>query len=408
MRILRTFILLWLALEAPAETAGHPLFERIEEVTQKLSEITGLAVKRPVPYAMIDRKELKEFLEQRIREEVKPEDIRIEETLLKKFGLAPVDFDLKKTTIELYTEQAAAFYDFQRKKLFILESADRALQEAALTHELAHALADQHFRLRKFLDRAGKNDDGALARMAVMEGQASWLMAELMVRGMGQSLENSPEMVEIMSRMIGAAGGESSVYDSAPLYIRESLIFPYTAGMKFQQAVIQRMGKKGFLEVFRRPPASTQQVLHPVKYFEGTAAERVELPDLWTRREYRTLAEGNVGEFDYAVLIRQYVDEEATRRIAPGWRGASYRLLEHKRDKRTVLAQASRWETAETAQRFLEAYREALKGKWNRMEVTGESAERIAGRGDDGFFLLRRDGPHVYSLEGLAAAEEAR
>jgi hypothetical protein len=404
MRALKSLLLLAAALAA-AETADHPLFERIEELTAKLSEITGLEVRRKVPYAMIDRKELRKFLERRIAEEIKDEEIRIEETLLKKFGLVPADFDLKKTTIELYTEQAAAFYDFKRKKLFVLESADTALQEAALTHELAHALADQHFRLARFLDRAGNSDDGALARLAVMEGQASWLMAEMMARATGQSLRTSPELVDLMSRMMGAGGADSPVYDQAPLYIRESLIFPYTSGMKFQQAVLEKLGGRGFLEVFRRPPVSTQQVLHPDKYLNGTGTLAVELPK-WNSRGYRKLAEGSVGEFDYAVLLRQYLDEEATRRIAPAWRAGRYRLFEHKQDGRTVLLQASSWETEQKAGEFFAAYRKVLAGKWKAIEVSRQEGERLAGRGDDGYFWLRRQGRCVYSIEGLAAPGE--
>jgi len=403
----RILLALAAALATLAADSRHPLFDQIDGITRTLSEITGFEMRQKVPYAMISRGELRAFLERRIREEIKPEEIRIEEMLLKKFGLVPADFDLKKTTIELYTEQAAAFYDFKRRKLFILETGDSALQQAALVHELAHALADQHFRLRTFLERAGTNDDGALARMAVMEGQASYLMAEVMARNLGQSLESSPELAGLMSRMIGAAPGESPVFDQAPLYIRESLLFPYAAGMRFQDAVNRHKGREGFREVFRRPPESTQQVLHPDKYLQGDSAVRLRPPPLRTRRAYRLLAEGTVGEFDYAVLLRQYVGEEAAGRIAPTWRGGAYRFLEHKRDRRTALVQASVWQTEEAAREFFEAYRKVLEGKWGRFELAEERPERVAGRGDDGFFLLRRSGSHVYCFEGLAALDEA-
>ena len=52
---------------------------------------------------------------------MKPAELRTEELTLKKFGFVPQDFDLKKTTIDLLTEQTAAFYDFHRKKLYITE-----------------------------------------------------------------------------------------------------------------------------------------------------------------------------------------------------------------------------------------------------------------------------------------------
>ena len=64
----------------------------------------------------------------------------------------PQDFDLAKNTVDLLTEQAAAFYDYDRKKLFITESkGDEIARRPVLAHELSHALADQYFNLAKFI-----------------------------------------------------------------------------------------------------------------------------------------------------------------------------------------------------------------------------------------------------------------
>lgn len=391
-----------------ASAESNPVFDQIDETMRELSRITGFKVRRRVAHDTIDRDGLKEFLEQRIEKEVKPEEIRIEEMLLKKFGFVPPDFDLKKTTIDLYTEQAAAFYDFRKRRLYLLDSADRALQQAALVHELAHALADQHFRLEKYLDGAGHNDDGALARMAVMEGQATWLMAESYAQATGQSLRSSPELVDLMSMMIAGSTGQFPVFDSVPLYLRESLMFPYVSGMKFQHAVLGALDQKAFGEVFRRPPSTTQQVLHPEKYLSPIKTRPPKVPRLVRERAYRKVAEGTVGEFDYAVLLRQYVSEDAARRLAPAWRAGTYRLLEHKKDKRTVLLQASVWDSPAAAEEFFRLYLTILEGKWDTMELIEEAESRLAGRGDDGYFLLRLSGSHVYSVEGMSDAGEVR
>src|SRR5262249_49794592 len=155
----------------------------------------------------------------RIKEAVKPEDIRAEEIALKKLGLAPADFDLRKMTVDLLTEQAAAFYDYRRKKLFILDTNATLMQRPILVHELAHALADQHFNLERYLLK-GKSDDSGLARMAVMEGQATWLMSEYMMMKMGTSLKKAPDMAEWMNRMSGgSSGGMYPVFDAAPMYL---------------------------------------------------------------------------------------------------------------------------------------------------------------------------------------------
>ncbi len=80
------------------------------------------------------------------------------------------------------TEQAAAFYDYNKKKLFITESDSTESQEPVLAHELGHALADQNYNLAKFVRQGRKSDDGSTARLAVMEGQATWLMSEFLAR----------------------------------------------------------------------------------------------------------------------------------------------------------------------------------------------------------------------------------
>ena len=148
-----------------------------------LSAITGLAFTRDVPYALITKNQLHKYLEQRLRDTMKPADVRAEELTLKMLGLVPQDFDLRQNTLELLTEQAAAFYDYNQKRLFVLEGAGAGEDErVALIHELAHALADQHFHLAKFIHEGMKSDDDSTARQAVMEGQATWLMAAYLAR----------------------------------------------------------------------------------------------------------------------------------------------------------------------------------------------------------------------------------
>ena len=131
---------------------------------------------------------MNQYLKEQIQQSVKPDEIRAEETTLKKFGFAPADFDLKQTTIDLLTEQAAAFYDFKRKKLFISDWATVNMRDVALIHELAHALADQNFPIQKFTNKGSDNSESSLAREAVVEGQASWLMLEVGARRNGRTL----------------------------------------------------------------------------------------------------------------------------------------------------------------------------------------------------------------------------
>lgn len=397
---------------ASAADSRAAALAQIDSSMAELGKITGLQPLHKVPADTIDKPHLKRFVEDQIKHELKPQEIRIEETSLKKLGLVPDGFDLARSTVDLMTEQAAAFYDYRKKKLFLLEARPSDAQstpdeeQTVLVHELAHALADQHFNLNKYLHRS-KTDDSSLARMAVMEGQATWLMYETQARKMGVSLVNAPAMVESMSRSSDSRIDQYPVLSNTPLYMRASLLFPYMQGLRFQQAVQQKLGQDAFSEVFRNPPANSQQILHPDKYLNHEKASEVSLPILPAGIKHRVLNAGTVGEFDHDVLIEQYVGKADAESLAPHWKGGAFKLLELKKDKRTVLLYASEWDSPASARRMFEAYKKVMGGKWKNMDVQERSNNTIAGKGDDGFYLLHLDEGRLTSIEGMRTLEEA-
>ena len=117
VRAFTSLVLLWasVAMASPSETA----FAGVDEAVADLAAITGWKPLKKVQYDTMDRVALKRYLEQKVKDEIKPEEIRTEELALKKLGLVPQDFDLARTMIDLLTEQAAAFYDYRKKKLFL-------------------------------------------------------------------------------------------------------------------------------------------------------------------------------------------------------------------------------------------------------------------------------------------------
>ncbi len=391
--------LVW-AQAAPDVTKSA--FSDIDESLARLTKITGLKQVRKVQFDTIDKPRLKVFLEEQIKQEVKPHEIRAEELALKKLGLVPQNFDLAKNTVELMTEQAAAFYDYRKKKLFLMDAATASAgdQDTVLAHELAHALADQHFNLNKYLHRS-KTDDSSLARMAVMEGQATWLMYEVQAQKAGQSLTTSPSIVEAMSQPSESGNNQFPVLSKSPLYMRESLLFPYMQGLKFQQAVVLKMGKAGFTEVFQNPPVNSQEILHPEMYMNRTAVKKPAMPAIGARSSYRILTGGSIGEFDHSILIEQYTGKTEAAALALHWRGGAFELLEEKKKKYTVLLYASQWEDPVSARQMFDAYRRVLKGKWKTLLPKKESAVMLIGEGDDGYFRLQLDGTRLTSIEGM-------
>ncbi len=393
--------LLTCAAAIRAQRGDRSVFDEIGRDLNELNQITGLKIRRKVPFDLISKNEVNKFLKDRVDEKSSQEDLRIEELGLKKFGFVPQDFDLKKSEVDLLTEQSAAFYDYHKKKLYITDWAPKDLRAEALVHELAHALADQNFHLERFIDKSGDDDDLSMAREAVMEGQATWLMSEVVERRAGMTLKGSPEAAEQMSHAMESDDKEYPVFDATPMYLRRTLVFPYTQGMLFQNAVVEKDGEGAFAEVFKHPPVSTQQILHPDKYFAHAAPTRPALPHFSGGRGYRQLAWGTIGELDHELLIEQYEDKKRADEIAPHWRGGVYALEEKKKEKRVVLEYAVEWENADWARQYFEAYQEVLRKKWKKIEVQVQNDATFAGRGDDGYFVVRLEGAVVSSLEGL-------
>jgi len=232
-------------------------------------------------------------------------------------------------------------------------------------------------------------------------------MTETLARRANQSISSNPNLLDVMGS--GADGGSSQfpVFNSVPLYLRETLVFPYTEGARFQNALYGKMGQAAFAEVFRRPPETTQHILHPQKYFDHSAPTSPAFPKVAPGKGFRDLSEGMLGELDHAILIRQYGTREQADSIASHWRGGRYWLLEDKSKSRVILRYVSEWDSPAIAQEFFRFYAQVLRKKWKTMEVTGENEGMLSGTGDDGYFVVRRTGSQVSSVEGLASPEQA-
>ncbi len=384
-----------------AAASPPPTQSEIDAIVAQLSETTGFKTVRPIRVETIGRDGWKAWIDAQIKENVQPEEIRAEEIALKKFGLIPRDYDLRSATVDLLGEQAAAVYDHRKKRLLLVEGASEAMGDIVLVHELAHALADQNFDLNRFLE-GPKDDEAQLARLAVAEGQATWLMLDTQLKKMGMSLQSNSAALQMMSAAgSNLAAGMFPVFEKAPLYMRETLLFPYTAGLAFQQAALDRLKKRSFSEVIKRPPATAGEVLHPEVWLSGWKPESVQLMRFPGQDGYKALTQGSVGELDWRILFEQYAGAEEARAISPAWRGGRFEVLESEKEGRTVLRFAAVWADEETSKRFMRLYQRVLDGKWTTYKPLASGEDELRGAGDDGVYIIRRKGRVVQGVEGM-------
>jgi hypothetical protein len=397
-------VALLICLPLPAQPRAG-LFDEVDGIVRALSEITGWPVRRRVPSEIVSKESFRRYVEGHTKGRSAAKEIQAEELALKLFGLVPQDFSLARETVDLLGEQAAAYYDYKKKRLFILDSTPQGEeQRSALVHELAHALADQQHPLGRYLNHDSPDSDEATAREAVMEGQATWLTWAYESKLSGGKAEVSQRLLNELTA--DPQGTEFPVLNAAPLYVRESLLFPYNEGARFQDAVYHRLGARGFGEVFEHGPASTQQILHADDYFEKKMPAMPELPSLEAElgrraHEFRLLIGGTLGEFDHEVLLEQYTNRRTAQAASRHWRGGEFRVYEHKKDGLPLLVYASEWDSPGAARTFFSLYERVLEGKWKRMTVDSRASTELKGTGDNGKFTVRIAGAAVQIIEGL-------
>ena len=266
------------------------------------------------------------------------------------------------------------------------------------------------------------------AREAVLEGQAQAMMFQYAIAPTGHTITTSPALVESMEEetLTGTAG--TKVFNDAPIFLKESLTFPYSYGMNFVIKLMQKSGKeKAFAGVLQNPPHTTRQIMQPETYLAGEKIEPMPVPDFkHDFKDYQKFDIGAMGEFDVAVLIEQYAGKPLSKQLYPEWRGGYYYAAKRKPDPKSDsaattplgLLYVSRWSSADKAAEFAGTYARSLNQRYKKAEeVTGpdqantqnaeSKAEILKGRHawttEDGPVIIDEQGDTVFVSESLDA-----
>src|SRR6201999_917095 len=217
------------------------------------SEDSKLPIRHEVKRRLTTREAVEKYLVEKMKDDKDAKRMERSEIVLKKFGLLDRDFQLRPFLLQLLKEQIEAFYDSKTKTVNLLDWATPDTQKPVLAHELTHALQDQHVDLDKWEDDGViedlphnvrqdnehiQTDEVDTAREAVLEGQAMAVYVDYSLAPSGKSLLTAPDLVDDLTDSAGDSS-DSPVLARAPLLLKESLLFPYQDGLKFEQALLK-------------------------------------------------------------------------------------------------------------------------------------------------------------------------
>ena len=426
---------------------AEELFHSVDEILEFDSKQTGLRIKKEVKRKLTSRDEVVSYLTKHLNDE-DTKRLRRSELVLKKFGLLPRDFNLETFLVALLREEVAGYYDPKTKTVNLLDWVPIEEQEPVMAHELTHALQDQSIGLQKWMKRGEKdlgeikkdptpadieNDEMDNAREAVIEGQAQAMMFQYALAPSGHTITNSPALVDAMEEETLTGTPGTKVFNAAPIFMKESLTFPYSYGMQFVVTLMQKGGKdKAFAAVLQNPPHTTRQIMQPETYLSGEKIEPMRVPDFkHDFKNYEKFDIGAMGEFDVAVLIEQYAGKPLSKRLCPEWRGGYYYAAKPKPDTKSDSARTaplgllyvSRWSSADKAAEFAEIYARSLKQRYKKADEVEDSAPgngapqndskadvlkgRHAWTTEDGAVVIEEQGDTVLVSESLDAATTA-
>ena len=370
------------------------LFKSVDEILKFASDDTGLPIKRNVKRKLTDRDAVQSYVQKSMKDDKDAQRLERSAAVLKKFGLLPRDFDLSTFLIKMLREQVAAYYDPKTNSVNLLNWVDGEQQKPVLAHELTHALQDQSYGIEKWLkapEGADKkdpspsdigSDEESAARQAVTEGQAMVVLMDYELAPSGRSLLNSPEIAEALKQSMVVGTPDSPSFQSAPIFLKETLTFPYRYGLDFTLALLRAGGKEmAYAGAFNNPPRSTREIMEPQTYLAHEKLEPVKMIDFDKDfAGYEAFDIGAIGEFDVDVLVEQFAGPEEASSLYPHWRGGYYFAGRPKADKSAPLGVVylSRWSSAAKAAEFAAVYAKSLGTRYQRAQAVGADGKADA------------------------------
>jgi hypothetical protein len=264
--------------DAASDDALRKLTEVTEQVRKQVEELRGWEFKRPVKTDFRDKEQLTQFLLEKIDEQYGDAKLARKQAMLRMTGMIAPDCELKKTLVNVLTSQIGGFYSPEDETFFVLirdsKSHEGAVGRILIAHELTHALDDQYVDLESLMEQALESEDRELAIGAIVEGSATVLMSRYMVTPPYNADLDPSELAETMQ----AEREQMRLLIEAPRYF--SLVLAnYICGMHFmlqgdptaiaKPDAAKRM-RENVLAAAKNPPRSSEQILHPEKYWNAT------------------------------------------------------------------------------------------------------------------------------------------
>jgi hypothetical protein len=361
--------------------------DKIEEQVEGIRGLTGL---ESIHRHLLSPDDLRYKVMNDFFGEYTAEDVEKDSLILSLFGLLERDYDLYNLYIDLYSEQIAGFYDDETKEMVVVQGENfLGPERMTYAHEFTHALQDQYFDLENGLkiseENCKTNSEYCAAVQALVEGDAT--LTETLWLIDNSTMQDKKDLLEFYQSY------NSPIFDSAPEFLKEDFLFAYKQGLSFVQTVYDQGGYAAVDQVYKSPPVTTEQILHPQSYPDDQPVS-IEIGDLASvlGSNWEEIDRNNLGEwYTYLVLSKPInkdfalTDPDAAD-AASGWGGDQYVILRTSDSKEAALVTLSQWDSNAEAKEFWHYLSEYGEKRWGKAQ--DQSASRLVWEGSHETVLM--------------------
>jgi hypothetical protein len=369
-----------------------------EQELARVSEIRGLSAQGPLRGLEVGREELLAHVIRAVELEMPEKALIGTEAMLVGLGLVPADFDYHATMLELLSSKLAGLYDPHLKAMLIRAGLSPADRQMTLLHELVHALQDQHYDVMEVVEWAPDDTDRSGALSALAEGDATSAMFDGMMTEGKTALSLPPGFIQERMRADGDAP------EGVPSIIHRSLKASYIDGLTFVHELRSRGGFTAVDAAWKRPPKTTEQILHLEKYDTGEEPLPVAVPAP-PSKDFELILHDSWGEQNLRLVFEEWMSLDDASRAASGWGGD--RIVAYRSPSVSLTVWQLRADDDVAAARYFSAFSEG----YAEDRVALDSKEQSCGRRTPGgpvTALLRSGRDVLVSGSPLGSSEPTR
>lgn len=392
----------------PSGTAGElearAAQKAIDQSLDELQRVRGLGRAGPVRSEVLGRTEMAERVREQLEREVPAHVVVGSEELLIAFGVVPLNFDYMESLIALMGEELAGFYDPEAATMFLAAELEGDERRATLSHELVHALQDQHFDLGALLTHRSDGTDAQSAIHSLAEGDATSAMMDVMLKDDGRTALDIPD--RLIGFQVEGAVTLSPSGPKVPDILKRSVVAPYIDGVLLVHRLRRRGGWAAVDALWKDPPGTTEQLLHADKLQSREPALDVPIPGPPPFCRGTAIYHDVLGEQSIRLLFEEWLARSDAVDAASGWGGD--RVAVYRCGQRLAVVWHLAYDDEPSASRALAAL---VQGAFSKLEAGVEGGTRLEGghrarrhacreRQALGPFAVARDGVDVAVVLG--------